>query len=67
MRDLNIECNDIIILKVSDKVYRSRVSKVDGNVVKLFEENGTYRQMPINNLEKLIKDGFASIEKHTAK
>lgn len=65
--NLDIESGDIVILKASDKIYRSRISKVDGNVVKLLDENGSYRQMPTKNLEDMINSGFASIKKHTHK
>lgn len=61
---MNIESGDVVVFKVSDKTYKSRVSKVDGSLVKLIEENGTYRQMPIKNLEDLLEKGFAYLEKH---
>lgn len=64
MKYLNIESGDVVVFKVSDKTYKSRVSKVDGSLVKLIEENGTYRQMPIKNLEDLLEKGFAYLEKH---
>ncbi|MBZ2174442.1 hypothetical protein K8M07_04190 [Schnuerera sp. xch1] len=65
--NLDIENGDIVILKASDKIYRSRISKVDGNVVKLLDENGSYRQIPTKSLEDMINSGFASIKKHTHK
>jgi len=62
---VKLESGDTIVLKASDKEHRSKVSKVDGNVVKLLDENGSYRQMSMNNLEKMVKNGFAIIEKST--
>lgn len=56
-----IESGDIIVLNVSDKVYKTRVSKIDGNIVKLIEEDGTYRQMPLSNLKELVERGFAKV------
>ncbi len=61
---MEIESNDIIVFKPGDNLFKSRVSKVDGNIVKLIDENGSYRQMSTNNLEDMIQSGFASIEKH---
>jgi len=63
VKDLKIESGNIVVYNVSDKTYKSRISKVDGSLVKLIEEDGTYRQMPIKNLEDLIENGHAYIEK----
>lgn len=61
--DLKLESGDIVVLKASAKELKSKISKIDGNVVKLLEENGSYRQMSRNTLEEMIKNGFAYIEK----
>jgi len=58
---MKIESGDIIVLYVSDKIYKTRVSKIDGSIVKLIEEDGTYRQMPLNNLKELVERGFAKV------
>jgi len=60
---VNLQCNDILVFKTPDRVFKSRVSKVDGNVIKLFEEDGSYRQMPRRVLQKMVEQGFARIEK----
>lgn len=60
---MNLQCNDILVFKTPNGVFKSRVSKVDGNVIKLFEEDGSYRQMPIRDLQKMVEQGFARIEK----
>lgn len=60
---MKIECDDVVVFKTPDQVFKSRVSKVDGNVIKLFEEDGSYRQMSRRNLEQMIIEGFAHIEK----
>ena len=62
MKELKIESGDIVVFKVSDKTYKSRISNIDGSLVKLIEENGTYRQMPIKNLQELLEKGYAYIE-----
>jgi hypothetical protein len=60
---MKLQCNDIVVFNTPDRVFRSRVSKVDGNVVKLFEEDGSYRQMSRRDLEQMVEQGFARIEK----
>lgn len=60
---MKIESGDIVVLKVLDRIYKSRVSKIDGNIVKLLEEDGTYRQMPLSNLQELVERGLAKVEK----
>ncbi len=64
MLNLKLESGDIVVLRVLDKVHKSKVSKVDGNVVKLLEEKGSYRQMSTKSLEEMIENGFAFIEKY---
>ncbi|MDD2573710.1 MAG: hypothetical protein WCS98_04760 [Bacillota bacterium] len=60
---MKVECNDIVVFKTPDRVLKSRVSKVDGNVIKLFEEDGSYRQMSRRDLERMVEKGFAQIKK----
>jgi hypothetical protein len=60
---MKLECDDIVVFETPGKIAKSRVSKVDGYVVKLFEEDGSYRQMSYKNLEDMVKQGFAHIEK----
>ncbi len=60
---MKFECNDIVVFKTPDNVFRSRISKVDGNVIKLFEKDGSYRQMSRVNLEQMVEQGFARIER----
>ena len=52
---MKIECNDIVVFKTPDSVFKSRVSKVDGNVIKLFEEDGSYDKWPEGTLYKWWK------------
>lgn len=60
---MKLESGDIIVIKASEKVMKSKISKIDGNVVKLLEENGSYRQISTKTLEEMIENGFAYIEK----
>lgn len=62
--NLKLESGDVVVFKISDHVHKSKISKVDGNVVKLIDENGSYRQMSTTSLEDMVKSGFVSIEKH---
>ena len=59
---MRFQCNDIVVFRTPGSVFRSRVSKVDGNVIKLFDEDGSYRQMCRRDLEEMVKQGFACIE-----
>lgn len=63
MKYLRIECNDTVVFNVSDKMYKMRISKIDGNLLKLIGEDGTYRQMPVKNLEDMLENGYAYILK----
>lgn len=60
---MKIESGNVLVLNISDKARRLRVSKVDGNLVKLIDEAGVYSQMPIKNIENMLENGFARIEK----
>ncbi len=60
---MELNYGDILVFTVGNSVRRSRVSKVDGKVVKLFEEDGSYRQVSYENLEKMIEEGFVTVEK----
>jgi SOS-response transcriptional repressor LexA len=60
---MNVEYGDVVVIKVGDREHRSKISKVDGKVVKLLDENGSYRQMAAKDLEEMINNGFAYVEK----
>lgn len=61
---MNLEYGDMIVIKVGDTEHKSKVSKVDGKVVKLLDEKGSYRQMAMKDLEEMINNGFAYVEKN---
>jgi hypothetical protein len=59
---MKLDEGDIIVFKTSDEDKMSVVSKVDGNLVKLFEDDGSYRQISIKDLEAMVETGRAVIE-----
>ena len=59
---MEVKGGDILIVKTDAGVKRWRISKIDGNVVKIFEEDGSYKQMPYNYLKELYEEGFVEIE-----
>lgn len=59
-----LQNDDILLITAGGQVTRCRVSKVDGNVVKLFDEAGSYRQMPYTVLVKMIEEGRAVVQKN---
>lgn len=61
---MNLEYGDYIVIKVGEVEHKSKISKVDGKVVKLLDDNGSYRQMATKDLEEMISNGFAYIEKN---
>ncbi len=60
---MRFACNDIVVFKTPDNVFRSKISSIDGNVVKLFEKDGSYRQISRINLEQMVEQGLAHIER----
>lgn len=60
---VELKCDDILIFAIGDKKNKCRVSKIDGNVVKLFEEDGTYRQMCYRDLKEMIEQGYVTVQK----
>ncbi|WP_025642059.1 hypothetical protein [Schnuerera ultunensis] len=60
---MEIKSGDILVLKTGNGEYRSRISKIDGDIVKIIDKNGSYRQISIKNVDDMIKNGFSSIEK----
>lgn len=61
--DMELEYGDIVVFKTNGQEHKSVVSKVDGNVIKLFEEDGSYRQVAMVNLKDMLENGFVVIEK----
>ncbi|MBA1335321.1 MAG: hypothetical protein HPY66_0943 [Firmicutes bacterium] len=59
-----LQNGDTLLITAGGQVQRCRISKVDGNVVKLFDEAGSYRQMPYTILAKMIEEGQAVVQRN---
>lgn len=52
---------ETIIFNLGDAETKWRLSKIDCKLVKFFDENGCYTQMPYNNFMRLLENGNAKI------
>lgn len=59
---MDLKGGEVIEFKINDDVRRWRISKIDGNVVKIFTENSEYMQMPYSEFMRLLDDGNAKVE-----
>lgn len=59
---MKLRGGEVIEFQINNTSKRWRISKVDGNVVKIFDEEGSYMQMPYNDLERLINETKAKVE-----
>ncbi len=59
---MNLKGGEIVEFKINNDIKRWRISKIDGNVVKIFTENREYMQMPYNEFMKLLENGNAKVE-----
>ncbi|NLK35045.1 MAG: hypothetical protein GX301_06300 [Gracilibacteraceae bacterium] len=59
---MDINSGDTLVFAVDNMTKRWRISKVDSNVVKILEEDGTYRQMPYTYLIEMYERGYIKIE-----
>jgi len=55
---------ETIILNLGDKKVKWRLSKIDTKLVKIFDENGAYKQMPYDNFMELLEKGHAEVYKN---
>jgi len=62
---MELRGGETIIFNLGDIKTKWRLSKIDGKLVKIFDENGTYNQMPYNNFIELLEKGFAEIHMDT--
>lgn len=60
---MDLHDGDILIFDLDTVVRKWRVSKIDGNVVKIFEEDGTYKQIPYSYLIEMNERGYIKKEK----
>lgn len=61
---MKIYGGETLIVKIGNEEQRWKVSSVDSRVVKLFEQDGRYRQMPYANLQEMINRGCVKVEKN---
>jgi len=52
---------ETIIFKLGDQKVKWRLSKIDSKLIKVFDENGKYTQMPYENFMELLEKGYAEI------
>ncbi|MDD2480783.1 MAG: hypothetical protein PHC44_11550 [Lutispora sp.] len=56
---------ETIIFNLGDVKTKWRLSKIDCKLVKFFDENGSYTQMPYSNFMELLEMGDAKIYRDT--
>lgn len=61
---MKVSGGETLIVTIGNEEKRWKVSSVDSRVVKLFEEDGRYRQMPYANLEEMIAQGYVRIDEN---
>lgn len=54
---------ETIILSLGGTKVKWRLSKIDSRLVKIFDENGTYKQMPYDSFMELLEKGYAEINR----
>ena len=59
----NVAAGDKLILSVGDSKRVWVISAVNNQVVKYFDENGRYGQMPLQHLSEMLKNHQFEIEK----
>lgn len=52
---------ETIIFNLGGQKVKWRLSKIDTKLVKIFDENGAYKQMPYDNFMELLEKGCAEI------
>lgn len=58
---MRISGGETLLVTIGDEAERWTVSAVDSRVVKLFDENGNYRQMPYANLQEMVVQGHVKV------
>lgn len=59
---MDINSGDTLVFAVDNMTKKWRISKIDSNVVKIFEEDGSYRQMPYTYLLEMYERGYIKVE-----
>lgn len=64
---MKIESGDILVFTPGNTIRKCRISSLDGRMVKFFEEDGTYNQMPYNSLMEMFREGCVRLEENRLK
>jgi len=59
---MEVHNGDTLVFSVDNMKKKWKVSKVDNNIVKIFEEDGSYRQMPYTYLIEMFERGYIKVE-----
>ena len=59
---MDIHNGDTLVFAVDNMTKIWRISKVDNYIVKIFEEDGSYRQMPYTYLIEMYERGYIRVE-----
>jgi hypothetical protein len=62
---MDVHSGDTLVFAVDNMKRIWTVSKVDGNVVKIFEQDGSYRQMPYTYLVEMLERGYIKVNAPT--
>jgi hypothetical protein len=62
---MNIHSGDTLVFAVDNMTKKWRISKVDNNVVKVLEEDGSCRQLLYTYLFEMHERGYIKIETPT--
>jgi len=58
---MEIHVDDVLVFRSENSEKRGRVSSIDGRLVKILEEGGTYNQIPYKNLMEMFESGFVRV------
>ncbi len=59
---MDIHNGDTLVFAVDNMTKIWTISKVDNKIVKIFEEDGSYRQMPYSYLIEMFERGYIKVE-----
>ncbi len=59
---MDIHSGDTLVFAVDNMTKIWTISKVDNKIVKIFEEDGSYRQMPYSYLIEMFERGYIKVE-----
>ena len=62
---MDIHSGDTLVFAVDDMTKKWTISKIDKNVVRIFEEDGSYRQMPYTYLIEMLERGYIKVDAHS--